>query len=130
MQITDKGVVTTVNELATALKVEYPTAAGLIKLMLVQGAAKETGKRPTATGKGKPSTVYTIDSSFTIDFAPKAKAPKVKADAPKAKADAPKATKVEKPAAAPKAKTTKVAKPAVAAVEPAASGDEGKVEAA
>lgn len=59
----------TATELAAKLGVEYATAAALLKLMVAQGAAKEVEKRKTATGKGKPSTVYSVPESFTINFA-------------------------------------------------------------
>lgn len=56
----------TVNEVAQKLGVEYITATAIVKLMVTQGAAKEVGKRPTATGKGKPSTMYEVPDTFTI----------------------------------------------------------------
>lgn len=61
----------TVNDLAHNINVEYPTAMALIKLMEAQGVAKVSGKRPTLTGKGKPSTIYEIPEKFEIDFTKK-----------------------------------------------------------
>jgi Mn-dependent DtxR family transcriptional regulator len=59
----------TVKSLAAKLQVEYPTASALIKLMESKGQAKEVGKRPNLTGKGKPSVIYEIPESFEISFA-------------------------------------------------------------
>ena len=58
----------TVNDLAKRLGVDYPVASALLKLMVNEGAASEVGKRPNSTGKGKPSTIFEIPESFTIDF--------------------------------------------------------------
>lgn len=60
---------TTIGDLATKLKVEYITAASIIKVMEAQGKAKKIGSKPTATGKGKPSSVYELESVLTLQLA-------------------------------------------------------------
>ena len=50
----------TVKQVASELNVEYADAAGLIKIMVAQGVAKEAGKQANTTAAGracKPSTV-------------------------------------------------------------------------
>lgn len=59
----------TIGDLEKQLGVEYGTASAIVKLMVARGAAKECGKRPTATGKGKPATIYELSESFVIAFA-------------------------------------------------------------
>lgn len=58
----------TVNEIADRLGVEYITASALVKLLVAQGAAKEVDKRSSSNGRGKPSTVYELESKITLDF--------------------------------------------------------------
>jgi len=61
----------TVNQLAAQLGVEYVVAASLLKLLVSQGAATEAGKIKTSlSGKGKPSTVYEIPDTFTLNLNP------------------------------------------------------------
>lgn len=59
----------TVKALASKLDVDYATAGALVKLMEAQGVAKKVGQQPAASGKGKPSTIYEIPPTWTIDFA-------------------------------------------------------------
>ena len=59
----------TVKQLASELNVEYADAAGLMRIMVAQNAAKVVGtqRNTTATGRAcKPSTVYEVPNSFTI----------------------------------------------------------------
>lgn len=58
----------TVNALAKKLDVDYATAGALVKLMEAQGVCKKVGQQPAASGKGKPSTIYEIPATYTIDF--------------------------------------------------------------
>lgn len=62
--------IVTIKELASSLKVAYPVASALVALMVQYGEAKKVGKRPaaTASGKGKPSDVYEIPDSFTVQL--------------------------------------------------------------
>jgi hypothetical protein len=61
---------TTVKQLAAVLNVAYPVASALVALMESKGVASKVGKIPAATanGKGKPSVVYQIPASFTVEF--------------------------------------------------------------
>ena len=64
----------TVKQLASELNVEYADAAGLMRIMVAQNAAKVVGtqRNTTATGRAcKPSTVYEVPNSFTIDLVSK-----------------------------------------------------------
>lgn len=47
---------------------DYPTVQGLIRFLKSQGQAKEGGHVPTATGKGKPSTIWLIPAKVEINF--------------------------------------------------------------
>lgn len=58
----------TVNDLCKKTGIEYATAMGLVKVMLVLGIANVHSKRKTLTGKGKPSIVYEIPDEFTINL--------------------------------------------------------------
>lgn len=59
----------TAGELADRLGVEYATATAVIKLMVMTKQAKELGKRPSRTGKGKPSTVYELQTEvFSLNL--------------------------------------------------------------
>jgi len=72
----------TIGDLQQRLGVDYVTASSLVKLMVSQGQGKEAGKRATATGKGKPSTIYELSEKFELSLtAPVAPAP-VKETAP------------------------------------------------
>ncbi len=56
----------TVTQLATELGVDYPTANAIIKLV----KAEKIGSKPAANakGKGKPSTLYQIPDSYTLNL--------------------------------------------------------------
>ena len=58
----------TVGDLMEQLGVEYAVAGALVKLMVSKGQGKEVGKRPTATGKGKPATIYELNETFTLSL--------------------------------------------------------------
>lgn len=58
----------TISELADQLGVEYATAAAVVKLMESKGKAKFDSKRPASGGKGKPSSVYQLEKTFTISL--------------------------------------------------------------
>ena len=58
-----------VKELAAQLKVDYAVAQGVIKFLESQGQATVVEKRKSASGKGKPSNIYEIPETVTIQFA-------------------------------------------------------------
>ena len=59
----------TVNSLATLLGVEYAVAGSIIKVIVATGQGMENGKVKTSlTGKGKPSTTYSLPDQFTLDL--------------------------------------------------------------
>lgn len=58
----------TASELAKKMNVEYASASGILKLMVATGAAKEVEKRKQPSGKGKPSSVYSVPKTFTINI--------------------------------------------------------------
>lgn len=62
----------TATELAELLGTDYLTANTLAKFMVSRGAAKEVEKRKSGSGKGKPSTVYELPESFTVEIRRKA----------------------------------------------------------
>ena len=64
----------TIKQLATELNVEYAQAAGLVHVMIAKGVARENGKQRNVTTAGKackPSTIYEIPNSFTINLVAK-----------------------------------------------------------
>lgn len=60
----------TVKQFGEKLGVEYPLAMALIKIMELAGVASLVGKqRPkNLIGRGKPSGIYEIPESFTINL--------------------------------------------------------------
>lgn len=60
----------TIGDVEKRLGVEYATASAVVKLMVAAGKGKEIGKRPTATGKGKPATIYELPETFEISLNP------------------------------------------------------------
>lgn len=56
----------TITEFAEMTKVEYQDAAGMYRFLREIGVAKDVGKRKTATGRGKPSTIFTCPLKFEI----------------------------------------------------------------
>jgi hypothetical protein len=67
MSANDKFVGTT-QEFADRIGVEYLTAAGALRFLKELGIAHEAGKRKTATGRGKPSTVYSVPLTVTLNL--------------------------------------------------------------
>jgi hypothetical protein len=56
---------TTINELAKLLgDLDYVDARGFVKVMEKAGYAREVEKQKSASGKGKPTTVYEIDQKI------------------------------------------------------------------
>lgn len=62
----------TVGDLQENLGVEYATANAVIQLLVSQGLGSKVGQRKTSTGKGKPSTVYELPTTFTLSLEKKA----------------------------------------------------------
>ena len=58
----------TVMDLCKKTGMEYATAMGLVKVMLLLGIASVEGKRKTLTGKGKPSIIYEFPTEFTVNI--------------------------------------------------------------
>lgn len=58
----------TVQEFAEKQNIDYQMANQLMSFLVKQGRAKLVGKRPTATGKGKPSGLYQYEKSFTMEL--------------------------------------------------------------
>ena len=56
----------TVSEFAEAIKHDYQTTAAFVKVLQGIGAAREIGKRPQPSGRGKPSTVYSFDNEIDL----------------------------------------------------------------
>lgn len=67
----------TVGDLASRLGVEYATAAALVKLMVATGGGREAGKRAAAGGRGKPSVIYELNETHTINLSPATSTPEV-----------------------------------------------------
>ncbi len=60
----------TVGEFAEIHGAEYIEASSLIKFLARQGIVKEVGKRPQASGRGKPSSIFEFCKEATIAFWP------------------------------------------------------------
>lgn len=60
----------TVNQLADILGVEYAIASSFIKLLELRGLATAVGKQKpfSASGRGKPSTIFEIPRSVEISI--------------------------------------------------------------
>jgi len=58
----------TISEFATALGAEYQEAAGLYRYFRQRGVAKDVGSRPSPSGRGKPSTIFTCPLTLTIEL--------------------------------------------------------------
>jgi predicted ArsR family transcriptional regulator len=68
MIVSKEKITVTIAELADRLGVEYTTATGIIKFMVLQGEAEEVGKRFSPNGRGKPAIVYDLNPKFTLNF--------------------------------------------------------------
>ncbi len=58
----------TTSEFAVAHGVDYAVAAGTLKFLVAKGIVTENGSRPSATGKGKPSTLYSVPDKFELEL--------------------------------------------------------------
>lgn len=58
----------TINQLATKLGIDYQAAQGFFKLLLAKGLTKEVGKIPSPAGRGKPSIIWEVPVSITIEI--------------------------------------------------------------
>ena len=58
----------TTNQLAVKLGVDYQIAQGLVKLLLAKGLAVKVGKIPSPAGRGKPSDIWELPLSITIEI--------------------------------------------------------------
>lgn len=55
-------------ELAERLGVEYAAAAGLVAILEAKGLASVVEKRPNPTGKGKPTDIFEIPETVTLEL--------------------------------------------------------------
>ena len=53
-------------EIGEMFGIEYSAAAGLVRFLSAQNLAKEVGKRPSKSGKGKASIIYNMPAEFTV----------------------------------------------------------------
>lgn len=60
--------VLTVSEAAGRWKVDRPVADGVLKFLLSRGLVKEGGTRPAERGFGKPSKLYEVPDTVTLDL--------------------------------------------------------------
>lgn len=72
----DDRVEVTAAELGAMFGSEYAAGNGIIEILKSQGIAKGAGSRKTASGRGKPSSVWSIPKSFTLTIQPVAQKPK------------------------------------------------------
>lgn len=63
----------TAKEFGETVGVEYAVAANVLKFLVMSGVADEAGSQKTASGKGKPSTVYEFPTIVTLDLTTKVK---------------------------------------------------------
>lgn len=63
----------TTQEFADQVGVDYLTASGILRFLKETGVAKEVEKRPAKGGRGKPSSVYEVPLTVTLDFSGKMK---------------------------------------------------------
>lgn len=64
-------------EVADRLGVSYVVAAGLVKHLVSAGKATLADKVKAESGLGKPTRIYEISDSVSLDFTAKATAPVV-----------------------------------------------------
>ena len=53
-------------EIANLIKCSYGEANALIAVLVAKGIAKEVGKRPNPTGRGKGSTLFEIPNEVNL----------------------------------------------------------------
>jgi hypothetical protein len=58
----------TIKEFSEIIQQDYLATTALVKLMVMVGSAKEVGKRTIEGKKGKPSTIYSIEKDFELEF--------------------------------------------------------------
>jgi len=63
--------VMTITEFATAQGVDYAIAAGTIKFLTAKGLVKEAGSRSIEGKKGKPSALFDIPDTVTLELVKK-----------------------------------------------------------
>lgn len=56
----------TTKEFAALIQAEYASANQLLKLLVAGDVAQEVGSRPNITGKGKPSKIFSVPTSFSF----------------------------------------------------------------
>ncbi len=66
----------TVSEFGERMGLEYSEASGVVKFLVMNKLAKCCGKRKTATGKGKSSTVYEFCNDVRMKLIPALSPPK------------------------------------------------------
>ena len=59
---------TTVAQFAEKQGIDYVLASGLIRYLEAKGIAKKGGQQPPKGGKGKPSTLYVVPTTVTLNF--------------------------------------------------------------
>ncbi len=60
--------IVTTKELADVLGVDYGHAAGFLAVLEKHGQVSISGKRPPPGGKGKPSILYDVPGSVTLQL--------------------------------------------------------------
>lgn len=63
--------VLTVNEFANRIGVEYVIASSVLKYLVITGDVQTVGSRKTATGKGKPSILYEVPDTVSLNLVSK-----------------------------------------------------------
>jgi predicted transcriptional regulator len=58
----------TVKDISERFKVELTVANGFLQLLLAAGIAKKVDTQKSATGKGKPATVYSVPAKIEISL--------------------------------------------------------------
>lgn len=58
----------TTNEFAAKAGIDYQAAVGTLKFLVARGIAVKVSNRKNITGKGKPSAVFEVPLTFTIDL--------------------------------------------------------------
>ncbi len=72
----EERVEVTAAELGAMFGSNYAAGNGVIEVLKEKGLAKGAGSRKNATGRGKPSALWSIPKSFTITVEPEAKTEK------------------------------------------------------
>lgn len=56
-------------QLADKYKLDYIAAQGLVQFLVATGKAKVVAKQKSASGKGKPTEIFEIPETVTLNFA-------------------------------------------------------------